>query len=335
MMSIGRLDQPTKNGVLAEIQPVAAAEDFEAVELLQATSKSIGWSIEYRQLERGRLHARALTREDGNLVMIRESADVHLEVVGEPPNGSVFVLVPLGRGVLRANGQRLSGGDLMVFMPGTELYTTVQGDANVVSLYFSPALLNATAREIAPDWCGIETLHCFNTETSRGAHIDLLGALTTAALDGLEGRSGGMQLEEDIVTTLARMLTDSCDTAQGRLPRTRVGQLQALKRAREYLEAHLNETIRMADVCAYASVSLRTLERLFCHELQVLPSGYILARRLENVRRALSSGKWVERTVTDIAMDHGFNHLGRFSAEYHRQFGVYPSHVRKKVFVCR
>ncbi|MDH5426687.1 MAG: helix-turn-helix domain-containing protein [Nitrospirota bacterium] len=91
----------------------------------------------------------------------------------------------------------------------------------------------------------------------------------------------------------------------------------------------------MADVCAYASVSLRTLERLFCHELQVLPSGYILARRLENVRRALSSGKWVERTVTDIAMDHGFNHLGRFSAEYHRQFGVYPSHVRKKVFVCR
>lgn len=334
MRNNGYRDQPTKNAVFAEIQPVTAAEDFEAVELLHATCNAAGWSIEYRQLERGRLHARTLTRETGNLVMLRESADLRLEVTGEPPNGTVFVMLPLGTGVLHANGNRLRRGDLMVFMPGTELYTTTLGDADVVSLHVSPALLTATAGQIAPGWSGIEGSQCFNRDRSRRAGNDSLGALTTAVLDGLEGRSGGAQIEEDIVTTLTRVLTDSCDSAQGLLSRTRINQLQALRSAREYIEAHLNTTIRMTDVCAYAKVSLRTLERLFCRELQVLPSGYILNRRLENVRWMLSSGKWIDKTVTEIATDQGFNHLGRFSAAYRNQFGVYPSHVRRKLFVC-
>jgi AraC-like DNA-binding protein len=47
--------------------------------------------------------------------------------------------------------------------------------------------------------------------------------------------------------------------------------------------------------------------------------------RLSEARRALSSPVSTYATVTQIATDHGFVELGRFSVEYRRAFGEPPS----------
>ncbi len=300
----------------------AAAEAFEAVELLEETSTATGWSVEYRQLERGRLRARARGVVYGGLSLIRESANLGLEVFGEPPDGAVFVLLPLGTGGrLRANGLQLAHGDMLVVMPGTELHMTTFGAAEAVSMHLRSELLRTVMRCVAPDWCGTEATFCLRSDAGRPA----IHALTAAALTQVETPVQRTSLEHDVVATLAQLLTQSCVPARDRLTKGRVAQLQVLTRAREYIEAHVADPVRMPDVCAYAGASQSTLERLFRLDLQVPPSKYIAARRLETVRRALARGDDVATTVTDIATAHGFLHLGRFAAAYREQYGEYPS----------
>jgi AraC-like DNA-binding protein len=52
--------------------------------------------------------------------------------------------------------------------------------------------------------------------------------------------------------------------------------------------------------------------------------------RLHRLRRASIADRPGETTVTDIASDPGFSHLGRLSAAYRRQFGELPSDTLRR-----
>ena len=225
---------------------------------------------------------------------------------------------------MRANGVTLSPGDLMVYMPGTEMEVTTLGHADVICLHLAPYLLEQDVRRAAPDWWCAERTFCLR---SRAPGARSLLALASALLSTSGAQHSPEQCAGMVAELLARALTESHDPIL-RLPRRRIIQLQALDRARAFIDGHLGETIRMTDLCHHAGVSLKTLERLFRRELQASPSEYVERSRLDRVRRILAGGADSGRTVTEIATEHGFRHLGRFAAAYRRQFGEYPSQVR-------
>ncbi len=57
------------------------------------------------------------------------------------------------------------------------------------------------------------------------------------------------------------------------------------------------------------------------------PARYLLARRLNQVRRDLQASPSLN--ITDAALLRGFGHLGRFSQHYYRLFGELPSQTRR------
>ncbi|MBV8189916.1 MAG: AraC family transcriptional regulator [Alphaproteobacteria bacterium] len=74
-------------------------------------------------------------------------------------------------------------------------------------------------------------------------------------------------------------------------------------------------------MCTAIGVSERTL-RTCCHEhYGIGPIHYLWLRRMHLARRALLRAEPQAKTVTEIATDHGFYELGRFSVEYRRLFG--------------
>ena len=100
---------------------------------------------------------------------------------------------------------------------------------------------------------------------------------------------------------------------------------RALDRARQYIEAHLGETIRVESMCRYAGTTLRSLERIFAREMGMSPQQYVKARRLNAVRRRLlAAGEEHALSVTEVALNHGLAHLGRFAVDYRRYFGETP-----------
>jgi AraC-like DNA-binding protein len=101
-------------------------------------------------------------------------------------------------------------------------------------------------------------------------------------------------------------------------------------RAEDYILAHLEDPISIADVAEAAGVSARTLFREFRKRHGVGPKAFLKARRLEAAQRALLAADPRERSVTDIALDYGFGHFGRFSVEYKRAFQESPSDTLRR-----
>ncbi len=96
-------------------------------------------------------------------------------------------------------------------------------------------------------------------------------------------------------------------------------------RARDYIEDHLAEPLRLEDLCLEIRVGLRRMQRAFRDHFQISPYQYLKQTRLDRARRALLSGDPSSLIVSDVAMDHGFSHMGRFSRAYRETFGELPS----------
>jgi AraC-like DNA-binding protein len=98
-----------------------------------------------------------------------------------------------------------------------------------------------------------------------------------------------------------------------------------LRRAEEYILAHLGDPISRSDICAAAGVSARSLSREFVRCHAVGPMTFLKQRRLEAAQRSLLAADPSEKSVTDVALDCGLHHLGRFAVEYRAAFGESPS----------
>lgn len=99
---------------------------------------------------------------------------------------------------------------------------------------------------------------------------------------------------------------------------------KTLRRAVDYIHANAGGRCTVEQVCLASSASYSTLERAFRESFGISPIRYISQLRLSGVRRALMVGRG-ERSITDIAHEWGFNHMGKVAADYRRQFGELPS----------
>jgi AraC-like DNA-binding protein len=70
--------------------------------------------------------------------------------------------------------------------------------------------------------------------------------------------------------------------------------------------------------------SERLLRYAFLERFGVSPKAYLLAVRLNGVRKELRAADPV-CTVIDVANIWGFWHMGQFAADYRRLFGNFPS----------
>nr|WP_161556718.1 AraC family transcriptional regulator [Micromonospora acroterricola] len=97
-----------------------------------------------------------------------------------------------------------------------------------------------------------------------------------------------------------------------------------VRRACELIRDHHGEALTVGDVAEALRVSVRTLQDCFRRELGTTPTAYLRACRLDAAHRALqAAGPGV--SVTTVALQHGFVHLGRFASDYRARFGESPS----------
>ncbi|MDD0810149.1 AraC family transcriptional regulator [Curvibacter sp. RS43] len=90
-----------------------------------------------------------------------------------------------------------------------------------------------------------------------------------------------------------------------------------------YMRRRLAAPIALIDLAQAAGVSIRTLTMLCQRHRGASPMDLLRAMRLDAVRAHLQSH--ANASVTACALEHGFGHLGRFSAYYRERFGELPS----------
>jgi len=72
-------------------------------------------------------------------------------------------------------------------------------------------------------------------------------------------------------------------------------------------------------------INERTLRRIFIEWYGVSPQQYLLAIRLNGVRKELIKPHSQTTLINDVASRFGFWHMGRFASYYKRQFSELPS----------
>ena len=97
-----------------------------------------------------------------------------------------------------------------------------------------------------------------------------------------------------------------------------------LTSACEYIEINLHLKISMLDLKRHTKYSERSLQLIFKKYLNKSPFEYIEEQRLLKAYELIKHHKQSKNT-TDIATEVGFRHLGRFSVNFKRRFGIHPS----------
>jgi len=153
--------------------------------------------------------------------------------------------------------------------------------------------------------------------------IDTLAALRREVIsDGPGGRLCAESLANVLVVQLIRQMSNRQGSngamrgSGGRLAR------HALRAVEEYIDAHLDQNIALADLAAVARLSEFHFARLFKQTTGLPPHQFVIHQRVERAKRLIAAGRL---SLAQIAIDVGFSDQSQFSRHFKRLIGVTPS----------
>jgi methylphosphotriester-DNA--protein-cysteine methyltransferase len=106
--------------------------------------------------------------------------------------------------------------------------------------------------------------------------------------------------------------------------RAHLNQNASMARIDNYIDTHAFGAIELQRLCMGVALSLRTVERVIRNRTGLTALTYFRKRKLAFARQVLLHPNNTT-TVTNTALDFGFLHFSRFSAEYRAMYGELPS----------
>ncbi|OBF51755.1 AraC family transcriptional regulator [Mycobacterium sp. 852002-53434_SCH5985345] len=98
-----------------------------------------------------------------------------------------------------------------------------------------------------------------------------------------------------------------------------------LLRAKDFVDAHYQKSLSVADLAAAAGLSPAHFSRRFKETFGESPHQYVLTRRLERAAALLRTTDW---TVAAVCVAVGWESVGSFTTSFRRMFGVTPQGYR-------
>lgn len=301
---------------------MAVRATYESLEELQAVSEAAGWDVDYRQIQRGKMSTFVFEAECAAVKLHDEGASGRFEVVGTSPEEHVTMLTSRGPGKVWINGATYGDTEFLVVGPGTEVHAVTDPHSGGLTMHVPMSLLEV------PGYPDIRDAYPPNRSSKAIAPAAMstrLRGLIRAAIYQPVAVHWQAERASALAAALVRLIDAYAGAPQDPSSIPAPKRLRILKKAREYVEAHLDEPIRIEKICGYCGSSYSLLERTFRRELKMTPCAYLRARRLAAVNRELKRADPCDTTISEVALAHGFTHLGRFSGAYREQFGERPS----------
>lgn len=255
-----------------------------------------------------------------------------IEVVAPPLPGFYLLQLNLA-GQVGITADRFSvmlkPGSAFVMNPGVAYAKRWSPDSRQLMLKVPAGLLERRLAEDAGDGRVREIRFVAEPlDLGQGPGRDLL-RLFAYLCEAIEGEDAGPFRRHLQTLLLSAMLLRLPNDQQARLTGTVSPAAPFyVRRAEQYLRAHVTDDVTAAELAAAAGVAERTLQAGFRRFRDTTPGQYQRDLRLDLAREALSRDDG--RSVTQVALDCGFGHLGRFARMYQRRFGEAPSRTRRR-----
>ncbi len=109
-------------------------------------------------------------------------------------------------------------------------------------------------------------------------------------------------------------------------PRARGGLTPAvMRRVREYVDAHLSDTVDLAVLATIAGLSMFHFAREFKQSAGVTPHQYLVQRRIERAQRMLTA---TDLSLSEVALATGFSDQSHLARHFRQMLGTTPGEFR-------
>jgi AraC-like DNA-binding protein len=271
-------------------------------------------------IERGAAASRWLDRNARATEQVAD-ADDRRYVIGVALKPTTLTLCVGGATV---HDGRVAAGLVQVSRPAEATQVTLAGSSDFLHFHLTQRFLAACVEERAPNArCNDIASGC--SGFFRDPVIEKL-ALALVAADAQGGAYGALCADGIHLAIVGRLL----DLGRGRADDTaaRTSPLVAwrLKRAVDYIEAHLEHTVTLADVAAAAGLTRMHFAAGFRAATGLRPHEFLLRSRVERAQHMLTTS---HAPIVDIALAVGFQTQAHFTSVFRRFAQCTPSQWRK------
>jgi AraC family transcriptional regulator, ethanolamine operon transcriptional activator len=230
------------------------------------------------------------------------------------------------------NGLPIRPGLMLAAAPATEVTFVVNAGWESISFLVAPEDIkeHLMARRREAEFrvpCGVDVMQA---DPERVRKLYEWGRRLTETAEQMpelfdEPRLEPGMVQAELIEMLLATLGAADDFESLRRDRTLQAQGRIVREVETYAMAHIDDHVRISDLCRAAAVSERTLEYAFREVMGLTPLAYLTRLRLHRVRQALLAASQGSTTVSMEALNWGFWHFGEFSRAYKECFGELPS----------
>ena len=283
------------------------------------------WNQRYVQLSSGRMSSRLRHLATDGLHIYRKWMSERVAQDGCLPPGKIcFAMLarPIGE-TPRMQGRDLLGNRLFVLRGGDDFSLQRPRDMELLAVTFEAEDFRRHCEE-AP-WSA--SARALLSRTAVDCNARSLARLRLLLQTMFRGATAATTTDSQQLANgrVFAVLTELFQSAtQARQPIASASASAIVVRCHQIVAASGDAPPSIEELCASLRTSRRTLQNSFMAVANTTPVHYLRSVRLAAARMQLLSPP-AAASVTEVALAHGFTHLGHFSGNYKALFGESPS----------
>jgi AraC family ethanolamine operon transcriptional activator len=285
-----------------------------------------GWDLRYLQVTRGVLAGAFRAVNLGGMQIVEECyAGVTLNEFGHAPTDTYMFSVVQWEGEEgRINAAPWTEGGLFVTRSDRDLDAVMPPGKNITIVVNQNLLKDhvaVTQHLDLENWLSRRSLLCSDSPLGQQLAALATDAASANFASHMDDRLR-VAARESVLEALADVVVGNVSS---RPPSYReMCRPLIVRRAREFVQQHIQEPLQVIDLCRHLGVSRTALQSAFEDALGANPSTYVRLLRLNGARSSLLHPT-ADLQIKDVVQRWGFWHLSRFSSEYKELYGELPS----------
>jgi AraC family transcriptional regulator len=213
-------------------------------------------------------------------------------------------------------------GDMLITPAQTPLFVRWEGEENCIKIQLGAEFLQRVAAEVLTT--GGDRFQLRPDFQVRNGQLDAIARLLYT--EAQQPALGNPLYQDSLANALAVHLLRHHATTTPQIP-TYEGGLPPhhLRKILDYIEAHLDQEIRLETLAQLLKMSQFHFSRLFKQSIGLSPYRYLIQQRIERAKSLLSH---TDQSIVDIALSCGFNSHSHLSKQFRQVTGITPKAYR-------
>jgi AraC family transcriptional regulator len=249
----------------------------------------------------------------------------------QPPLDHHYLVLHLGGpkrvnrlGLHSATSVDAEAGAVTLATAGTSYSWTTEGPIGFAHLYLHPhAIDHVINEEFDRDSRSVELIDCV------ARRLPLLSAMMRGMLDQVETPTFGSRLVLDTLlhSLIVRLISECSTLSEASSFAPHAISPRRLRRVLDFIDSNLGTDIELRDLASVAGSSRFHFSRAFRDATGFPPYRFLIHRRIDAAKILLLQDTL---SISQIAVQCGFNSQSQFAAMFRRVFGTSPGRFRRE-----